>query len=192
MEYTEESLIKERILDTTIDIFSQDGLKFTMDSLAKKLSMSKKTIYKFFPDKQSLLHEMVDYSFNQIKMAKRNVVCSSGDDIVEVLTKVLQAMPERYENVNLGQLYVLKDKYPQIYHHVEQRLESDWENTILLMNKGMEEGKIREVSIPIFKTMMLATLEQFFKEDVLVLNQITYQDALREVVEILINGIIVK
>ena len=51
------------------------------------------------------------------------------------------------------------------------------------------EGKIRNIQIPILKTMMEATLEQFFQRDVLVQNGISYHEALDEVVSILIDGI---
>jgi len=68
-------------------------------------------------------------------------------------------------------------------------LESGWENTISLIEQGIAEKQIRNVSIPILKTMMEATLEQFFQRDVLVRNKISYQEALDEVVMILMQGI---
>ena len=40
--------LKERIMEATIDEFNEKGVKFTMDDLAKRLTMSKKTIYKVF------------------------------------------------------------------------------------------------------------------------------------------------
>jgi hypothetical protein len=40
--------------------------------------------------------------------------------------------------------------------------------------------------------MLEAAIEQFFQRDVLIVNQISYQDALDEVVEILMDGIIAK
>lgn len=64
-------------------------------------------------------------------------------------------------------------------------MESGWENTISLIEQGIAEKQIRNVSIPILKTMMEATLEQFFQRDVLVRNKISYQEALDEVVMIL-------
>jgi hypothetical protein len=75
---------------------------------------------------------------------------------------------------------------------VEERLETGWENTFLLINQGIEEGSIRPIQIPILKTMFEATLEQFFQRDILISNQISYQEALNQVVEILIDGIMVK
>ena len=94
--------------------------------------------------------------------------------------------------MDFGKLYVLKDKYPKIYAKVEERLESGWEGILTLINKGIEEGSIRPVNVYILKTMMEATLEQFFQRDVLVKNEISYNDALNEVVNILIDGIVIK
>jgi len=86
---------------------------------------------------------------------------------------------------------VLKDKYPRIYAKVEERLENGWEKTIALIEQGMEEGVIRKVSIPIVKVMMEASLEQFFQRDILIRNGLTYQEALSEVVNILVDGMTV-
>ena len=58
---------KIRILEGAIAEFNTSGLKFTMDDLAKRLSMSKKTLYKYFRDKESLFFDMVDYCFSAIK-----------------------------------------------------------------------------------------------------------------------------
>lgn len=46
--------MKDKIIHESINSLRQDGLKFSIDTLADKLKISKKTIYKFFPDKESL------------------------------------------------------------------------------------------------------------------------------------------
>ena len=111
---------------------------------------------------------------------------------MEKIREILVVLPESYKDIDLGQLYQLKEKYPVVYKKVEERLETGWENTIALLEQGMEEGVIRRIQIPILKTMLEATLEQFFKRDVLVTNGISYQDALKEVVAILVDGIAKK
>ena len=50
---------------------------------------------------------------------------------------------------------------------------------------------MRPVKIPILKLMMEAALEQFFQRDVLIQNDISYKDALQEVVSVLVDGIVV-
>ncbi|MGN1104894.1 MAG: TetR/AcrR family transcriptional regulator [Candidatus Coproplasma sp.] len=46
--------MKERIITQSIEGLRREGLKFSVDSVARALNISKKTIYKYFPDKQSL------------------------------------------------------------------------------------------------------------------------------------------
>ena len=41
-------------MESVINQFNQKGMKFTMDDIAKQLSISKKTIYKVFDDKEKL------------------------------------------------------------------------------------------------------------------------------------------
>lgn len=105
---------------------------------------------------------------------------------------MLGVLPEGYKDIDFRQLYLLRDKYPKIYKRVEERLESGWETIIGLMEQGMEEGVIKRVDIPIVKLMLEAAIEQFFQRDILIRNQISYAQALDEVVEILVNGIAVR
>ena len=184
--------LRETILEGTIVVFNQKGLKFTMDDVAKVLSMSKKTIYTVFDDKESLFLTMVDYIFDKIKDSERQVLEDESLDTLEKIRRILGVMPEGYREIDLRQLYALRDKFPHIYVRVEQRLENGWESTIALISQGVEEGVIRPVSIPLVKMMMEASLEQFFQRDILIQNQMNYVDALEQVVDILVNGIAVR
>lgn len=179
----------EQILEATICVFNKKGMKFTMDDLAKELNMSKKTIYKYFDNKDTLCLDMVDYCFDRIKKSEQEVVHNTEWDTKTKIRKILGVLPEGYKNIDFRQLYLLKDKYPKIYKKVEERLENGWESTIELIQQGIEEGSIRPISIPIFKVMLESSIEHFFQRDVLIQNKIDYADALDEVVEILIDGI---
>ena len=183
---------KERILEATIKVFNEKGLKFTMDDIAEELSMSKKTIYTVFDNKEAMFFCMVDYSFDKIKEQKNKVLSDDTLTTVEKLRGVLKVLPESYKDIDLSNLYQLKDKYPTTYLKVEEQLESGWEGVIRLMEQGMRENVIRPINPHIVKTMMEATIEQFFQRDVLVINGISYNEALEEVVDILVDGILVN
>lgn len=183
--------LQEKILEGTLQVFNQKGLKFTMDDLARQLGISKKTIYTVFRDKEEVFLAMVDYLFASIKQEEEKVVHDDTLSTLEKIRKILGVMPEGYKDVDFRQLYTLKEKFPNIYQKVEEHLETGWETTIALLEQGMAEGVVRPVKIPILKMMLEASLEQFFQRDVLVQNQISYQEALEEVVDILVDGICV-
>lgn len=185
----QEMELKETILEGTLEVFNQKGIKFTMDDIAKTLNISKKTIYTVFADKESMFMDMVDYLFDSIKESEEQVLRDEGLGTLEKIRKILGVMPEGYKNVDFRQLYLLRDKYPAIYGKVEERLETGWESTIALLEQGMEEGVIRRVSIPIVKMMLEASLEQFFQRDILIRNNMGYLEALEEVVNVIVDGI---
>lgn len=182
--------LREMILEGTIKAFNEKGLKFTMDDVAKILGISKKTIYTVFRDKESMFFTMVDYMFDSIKKSERQILADEGLTTLEKIRKILAVIPEGYRDIDFRHLYLLKDKYPAIYAQVENRLENGWETTIALIEQGIEEGVIRPVKIPIVKMMLEAALEQFFQRDILLRNEISYMDALDEVVAILVDGIV--
>ncbi len=181
---------KEKILEATIKVFNRKGLKFTMDDIASELSMSKKTIYTVFRDKESMFFAMVDYCFDKIKESESEILSDDSLSTVEKIRGVLAVLPSGYKDVDFRQLYTLKDKYPNTYSRVEERLETGWEKTIALINQGIEEGSIRPVNVNLLKSMLEATIEQFFQRDILIRNQISYAEALEEVVNILVDGIV--
>ena len=184
--------LKENIMQGTLQAFNQKGLKFTMDDIAKILGISKKTIYQVFRDKEALFLETVDYLFDRIKDSEQKIVENPEMDTLQKIHTILGVMPECYQDVDFRQLYQLKEKYPEIYHQVEVRLETGWETTIALLEQGMEQGVLRRVSLPILQRMISASIEDFLADRTLEQQGITYTQALDEMVAILWEGIAVR
>lgn len=62
--------LKEKIIEATIEEFNEKNLKFTMDDIAKKLCISKKTIYDLFKNKEALFFEVIDHYSETIRSMK--------------------------------------------------------------------------------------------------------------------------
>lgn len=190
-ETEQTEVLKQKIMEAAIGEFNKKGLKFTMDDVSKSLSMSKKTLYTVFEDKEALFFEMVDTCFDAIKESERAVLADESLDIVEKIRRIMIVLPDRYVNLDLRQIYSLREKYPKIYKKLEKRLESDWEPTIQLLEQAMEEGKIKKVSVPVLKTMVEGSIELFLGRDVLIKNNMEYKEALDKMMDIIMDGITV-
>jgi len=185
-------VLKQQILEGVVNVYRDKGIKFTMDDLAKHLGMSKKTIYLVYRDKKTLFMDMVDHVFDSIKESEMKVVEDPKLTTIEKIRRILGVLPDSYKNIDLKQLYILREKHPDIYERVEERLETGWEQTIALIEKGIAEGVIRPVNIRLIKMMYEASIEQFFSRDILVKNDIAYVDALNNIVDIIVDGIAVR
>lgn len=93
--------LKGDILEATTQAFQKKGLKFTMDDLASLLGISKKTIYTVFPDKNSLVLEMVDYCFSSIKESEQKVLQDLSLDTVGKIRAILGVLPEALQASSL-------------------------------------------------------------------------------------------
>ena len=102
--------LQKNILDATLRVFDRKGLKFTMDDLAKELSISKKTIYTVYDDKEALFLAMVDYIFDSIKESEQMILTDPTLGTIEKLQRILGVLPEGYQNIDLRKLYSLRDK----------------------------------------------------------------------------------
>ncbi|MGN0172661.1 MAG: TetR/AcrR family transcriptional regulator [Acutalibacteraceae bacterium] len=64
--------MKDRIIRESIESLRQEGLKFSVDTLADKLRISKKTVYKYFRDKEALALALYEtYYTNATERAKK-------------------------------------------------------------------------------------------------------------------------
>lgn len=59
--------MKDRIICESIESLRQEGLRFSVDTLAKRLNISKKTIYKYFPTKEALAFALYQRYYADIK-----------------------------------------------------------------------------------------------------------------------------
>ncbi|MBO6215352.1 MAG: TetR/AcrR family transcriptional regulator [Lachnospiraceae bacterium] len=181
--------IKQKIIGGGMAVYKRKGPKFTMDDLASELSMSKKTIYTVYRDKKALLYDMVEYTFDEIKRAEQTVIDNEELGTLEKLRGILGVMPEGFREMDFTVVDTLKDKYPEVYKRVNERIESEWDTTLALLKQGIGEGIFKEVNLPVFQMIYEATLERFLHGSELKKNNVRYMDALNELVDIMIDGI---
>lgn len=178
-------------MDATILEFNEKSVKFTMDDVAHRLNISKKTIYTLFPDKEGMLLEAVDYCFGAIKESEEKILQNDSFSIADKLKKVLIVLPDQYEHLDFRRIYMMKERYPRIYEKIAMRIESGWESTIQLLEQGKREGFIKkEISVPVLKLMIEASIEQFISKKTLIDSKIAYEDALEQMIEIIMEGIV--
>ena len=179
---------REEIVQEAIRQFQKNGLKFTMNDVAASLHIAKKTIYQFYASKEELLSAMLAYGFREIHQKKQEIL-SSDLDLIDKIRMVMVAMPNQYQVLDFRKLSDLHEKYPKVSRELVRYLENDWEPVIRLLEEGVAQHRIRPVSIPILRTMFTSSLESFLSSEMLTEEHISYNDALEEMMDIIMNGI---
>ena len=180
---------RQIIMDAVIDQFNQKGMKFTMDDISKELHISKKTIYREFDDKDELFFATVDYGFSAVKKKEAEILADESLGLIEKISKLIVCLPDNYKNIDFRRVYQLKEKYPKVYMKIAEKVESDWGETVKLLNQAMDEGLIKRVPIELIKLMVEGAIEKFLSSEELAKSQYSYEESLNMMINVLINGI---
>jgi len=137
--------MKEDIVKRALNDFMQYGFKtFTMDDLANKMGMSKKTLYEYFPSKQDLVDACLDYALEMSCTNVTTFVQGEGSVIENVYRN--QKKVQEVFNINSDRpIWELQKYYPKTY----ERMESEFAKTDALfidklLEKGWQEGLFRK------------------------------------------------
>ncbi len=179
------SMNKNEILEQALYYLSTNGVKFTMSQLATSLQISKKTIYTMFDSKETLLLEVIENSFREIKRSEKQII-ESDLKLEEKIKKLIIVLPDRYQNLNWYKVGELKEKYPKIYEVLIYHLQSDWKPTLDLLQQGIKEGVLKDFNVDVFKLIVEGTMEHILSNH----QQIDYYQELEEMMNILMKGIL--
>ena len=145
--------MKEDILKRALNDFMQYGFKtFTMDDLANKMGMSKKTLYEHFPSKQDLVDACLDYALEMSCTNVTTFVQGEGSVIENVYRN--QKKVQEVFNINSDRpIWELQKYYPKTY----ERMEGEFAKTDALfidklLEKGWQEGLFRkDINVNFYK-----------------------------------------
>ncbi len=71
--------MKERIICESIASLRQEGLRFSVDTLAKRLNISKKTVYKYFSNKEELALALYQRYYSDVKEKAQRLAKDNSD-----------------------------------------------------------------------------------------------------------------
>ena len=146
--------MKEEIVKRALNDFMQYGFKtFTMDDLASKMGISKKTLYEHFPSKNDLVEAVLDYALD---MSCKNVdAFVQGDGSVIENVYLNQEKVKEIFNINSDRpIWELQKYYSKTYERMEiEFAKSDVRFIDKLLEKGWQEGLFREdINVNFYKT----------------------------------------
>ena len=113
--------MKESIVNHAIPLFLQFGFKsVTVDDLALKMSISKKTIYTHFPTKEQLVETSVMKHFDLV-IDKILSICQHSKDPIIELYQIKKEVSKYLSNEKNSPIYQLQKYYNTIYQKLKQK-----------------------------------------------------------------------
>jgi hypothetical protein len=137
--------MKDKIMSKASDLFLKLGFKsVTMDDIAGEMCISKKTIYKYFCNKEILIEESTAMVHAEIHTIIAKIIDKKHNAIEENF-EIRKMFKEMFKSADASPIYQMKKHYPEIYEKVITR-EIDECNTIFKQNifRGIDQGLYRK------------------------------------------------
>tara|TARA_B110000116_G_C16715614_1_gene526623 strand:- start:318 stop:923 length:606 start_codon:yes stop_codon:yes gene_type:complete len=115
MEKTKNIILREGFRSVL-----RTGIKsFTVENLASSLTMSKKTIYQYFPKKEILLKKIIDFRMNKLTNEFKEIIKDQDDAVIQFVN-IRNHHIEFSNRFNLKKLTHLKARHPEIWEIIEK------------------------------------------------------------------------
>ena len=179
--------LKGKILVAAMSLFKREGIKrIKMDDIAQALSISKRTLYEIYENKEQLLCEGVIYEY-QLRLEQHRQFTEQAENEIEVVMEVI-----RQDIVRLGGINPLFFSELAKYERVVELLNKEHEDKRLrsmeFVQKGIENGYFRsDLNYDIISKMSDAVVQHVMMSKMY--EEYPLSEIFRNHVDILFRGI---
>lgn len=184
--------VQERILEKAEELFKKYGIKsITMDEIAARLGISKKTIYQSFADKNELVLQI----FNQHICKSREDCCTAeqqGENAIHEVMLSLETYGDTMQNMNPNVMYDLEKYHPDVFaKFVEFKNQFLHDSILKNIQRGIKEDVYRsDINPEIITRLRLATLLLGMNIELFPPHQFRVDDVELEIVTHFLSGLV--
>jgi len=136
---------RQRILEAATEQFARFGVRtITMEDLARKVGISKKTIYQEFEDKKDLVKAVFARILEEDRQ-RLAFIAEQGDGVIEHLVQTSKMMRERLTSINPLVILEVQKYFPEAWKIFESFKEDTIQSDLVkVLEKGKELGYFRK------------------------------------------------
>lgn len=193
-EINQEAMqLKDKIMKKYFQLGMEQGFsKVLLDQVASELSISKKTIYKFFTSKEEIISACIDDVFTTIDAEVLPIMTDQSIGIIEKITRLPEIVAKHLMFFTRQQVVEIQRTFPHLWSKVLEQRKLRIERYEALFRAAKERGFIIDVDPKLLVHFFLVTIEAFTKESFMDEHNISYAESLQMVSKILLEGILSK
>lgn len=185
--------MRDRILLAAIEEINYHGVRFTMSDLAKRLSVSKTSLYEHFSSKSELIHSILMAGIEDVQQQEQAIYTNAALTLAEKIAAVLKVAPAVLGSLNN---YRLQDDlqlyYPEEIQIIEKFKAERQERFLSLIVQGIETNALRPINTNVLRQIIASAFNDLFSYRFLSENNMTIPDALSAMSDILVNGLLLR
>jgi AcrR family transcriptional regulator len=184
---------KNNIIEQCEEKFFNEGFyKTTMDEVASELSMSKKTIYKFFQSKDDLVMAIARHFMDRLK-SKIVPALNSDKNAIQKLEELINILASATDKISPKRMEEMKRHFPNLWNEIDGfRTKMMFGNITKVIDQGKAEGLFIDYPTQIIMNMLVASIRAIVNPDFILNNNFSIHQAARYAFKIVIGGIVTE
>jgi AcrR family transcriptional regulator len=184
--------IKAGIMVKAEELFRRYGMRsVTMDDLANELSISKKTLYRHFNDKDELVIKICKEAFRRLGQDQEDIRKNSKNAIDEII-QLMEYMNVMFGTMRQNVLYDMKKYYPEAWKTYVDYKEQTLKACILQnIKRGIKEDVYRkEIKPEIVASLRIALVETTFDPNAFPQNKFDFAEVQEQSLSMFMYGLL--
>ena len=138
-------MMKDKIISKAKELFLKLGFKsITMDDIAGEMCISKKTIYKYFANKEILIEESTEVLKEEVNHSINTIVAKDYNAIEENF-EIRRMFRDMFRSTETSPIFQLKKHYPEIYARLHNNQIKECQSVFRQnIEKGIAQGLYRK------------------------------------------------
>jgi AcrR family transcriptional regulator len=189
-----DSDTKDKILKGAEDLFTKYGVRsISMDDIARHLSVSKKTLYQHFADKEDIV-TMTCKAHLVRNESEFEAIRRSSKNAIEELANLSICLKRNMEDMNPSLLFDLQKYHPKAWsvwmNHKNKFIR---ESIVRNLKQGIEEGYFRsEINSEVIASVRLELVQIAFNEDIFPREKFRLAEVQMQIFDHFVNGIVTE
>lgn len=180
--------MKQRILDAAVVEIELHGSSFRMDDLAKRLNISKRTLYENFHSKNEIIERILFDKSQDFYNLHKQILEDDNLDTVTKFKRYFTVKSDLYATISGDHYRLMFVSVPSLVDQVMRTVEKDWELLGNFLKEQQRLGVIKDVDIDVLILMFKGVLRIVFYDSLA--NPEDCKELLSEAMNLILHGIL--
>jgi TetR/AcrR family transcriptional regulator, cholesterol catabolism regulator len=190
----EELESKEKILKGAMELFMKYGIRsVSMDDIARHLSISKKTIYHYFADKEDVVILTAQTHIDKTKQ-QFDLISETAKNAIDELVQISKCLKNEMQEINPSLLFDMKKYHPKAWAvWIEHKNNHIRASVVRNLIQGIQEGNFRaEINPDIIGTLRLEQVQIAFDDQIFSHDKYNLALVQTQIFEHFVNGLLTE
>lgn len=166
------------------------GVRFTMSDLARRLAVSKTTLYQHFASKDELIGAILDAVYADVRQQEERIIGDPALSFLEKIAGVLAVFPSVFGPINNRLIDDIQRHLPEEKVKAELFRREKWQRVESLIGREIGEGRLRPINLAVLQSTYMLMSSVLVDYMFLTENNLSARDALAAFAEILTFGLV--